>query len=140
MRTEVKTHREIETTFMEGVKRRVCRELNLSSDAYDMMHFDLAYEWFSCHDFLEYTARVFLVSNQYHRWWAVQVVQIESLLLKKWGNQGFSPAKLRSALEAAVLNFSYIPAAGLRREMHNEGIEVLRRSPELKNLKIYHHE
>jgi hypothetical protein len=137
MSTQVKTYREATTFYLEGIKIRVCRELGIGKDAYDIMHYDLAFTWFETRGYFEYTARVFLMSKIFHKWWNQQVAHKEQQFIQEFGRQGLPVDLMRAALEEAIVSMKVVPSRELLRDMHNEGLFVLAQNPELWKIKIY---
>jgi len=126
--------------FIRVTKIRVCKACALSPDAYDEAHYNLAEEWFRYHDYLEFTAKVFVISKTYHRWWNQQVALLEASFLAKYQGNGMNPGELRNALFNEIITMNLHPAAELRRKMHGEGMAALRADPKLLDIKIYRHE
>jgi hypothetical protein len=122
---------------MERIKHLVCRACELSPKAYDEAHYDLAESWFIYNGYLEYTAKVFMISKIYHRWWNQQIALIEEEFLRHWGNQMIPAAKLREAMFEEIITMEIHPSRELRRQMHDEGAAALRANPDLVHLKIY---
>jgi hypothetical protein len=133
------TYREATTLYLEGIKSRVCRELSISKDTYDVLHYDLAYAWFEHNGYFEYTARVFLVSKIFHTWWNQQVALKEQHFIIEFGRQGLPIGLMRAALEEKIIEMNVIPSRELLRQMNNEGLAALKQHPELCKIRIYHH-
>ena len=132
-----RTHEAKMAVYMEDIKHRVCKACDLSPKAYDEAHYDLAESWFIYNEYLEYTARTFMVSRIYHRWWNQQIAQIEEEFLRVWGNQNIPAAKLREGLFEEIITMDIHPSSELRRQMHDEGVNAIRSNPDLLKLKIY---
>jgi hypothetical protein len=130
-------HNAVIIDFMEHTKHKICKACDISPGYYDMMHYDLAYAWFEYHRYLEFTARVFLLSKTYHRWWNQQLTQEEDQFLRQWGNQSIPSSLLHAALEETITEMEIQPSRELRRDMHNEGMSVIMNNPRLMSLKIY---
>lgn len=135
-----RTHEEHVVDFMDKTKHKICKACDLTQGAYDEAHYDLAELWFRYHDYLEYTAKVFMVSRSYHRWWNQQLAQVEHEFLIKRANRQESVSHVRALLFEAIITMDVHPAAVLRRGMHEEGLAAIRTNPELLNLKIYRNE
>lgn len=137
MKPDFKTHDAVVTLYIEGTKSRVCRELGIMAGAYDEMHYDLSYAWFEHRGYFEYTARVFLVSKTFHRWWNQQVAQKELEFMVRFGKKDLPFNLMRAALEETITEMDVIPARELLRQMHMEGLIILKNNPELRVTKIY---
>ncbi len=140
MKTNIKTHGAEVTLYIEGTQSCICRELGISPETYHEMHYEMSYKWFEMRGYLEYTARVFLLSPLFHRWWNQQVAQKEQEFIAKYGKHDFPAKLMRDALEEIIVNMDVVPARELLREMHREGTMVLQINPELKLTKPYRHE
>ena len=134
------SHEIVISDLMRTTKIRVCRACALSPDGYDEAHYNLTEEWFKHHKYLEFTARVFIVSRTYHKWWNQQVALMEASFLAKYNGSGMSPGEMRNALFREIITMNLHPAAELRRKMHQEGMAALKADPSLCNIKIYRHE
>jgi hypothetical protein len=132
-----RTHEEHVAAFMEDTKHKICHACGLSGSVYDEAHYDLAESWFRYHKFLEYTAKVFMLSKTYHRWWNQQLAQIEDEFLCKLENQQIPTSQLRESLFETIISMNILPASELRRKMHEEGLATFRKDPALLKLKIY---
>jgi hypothetical protein len=119
------------------IRKRICKVCDMNPGEYDEAHYDLAEEWFRYHDYLEYTARVFMLSASYHRWWNQQLAQVESEFLSKHPYHDLSPDRFRDLLFEAIITMNVHPPAELRRVMHNEGAALLKANPELSEIKMY---
>lgn len=128
-------HRVMMADRIDRVKRMVCKACGFTPSLYDELHYNLAEEWFRYHNYLEYTAKVFLLSAIFHRWWNQQVAMFEDQFL--FQHSHLAPGQLRIALTRAIIEMDIHPSAELRREMHNEGMAMLRDNPELNTIKIY---
>lgn len=126
-------HREALRRIASDTRLAVCRQVGISVMAYDELHYDLAYVWFESRDYLEYTARVFMLSKIFHTWWNQQLTLLEAEFLIKGGGSV-------EDLTKAILSADIIPSRQLLRQMHNEGRQVLAGNSDLKQTKIYRHE
>jgi len=130
-------YRIIAADFIENTKDKICRRCAISPELYYTVHFDLAYEWFQYWDYLEYTARVFLVSKIFHWWWNQQLAQLEDEFLHQNYTSELSADRLREALFDKIITMDIIPSRDLLRLIHSEGVRVIKENPELEFLKIY---
>ena len=131
------THRAVVLRYIGGTRSRVCRELQITTAAYDEMHYDLAYDWFKYHAYFEYTARLFLVSPTFHSWWNQQMAFAERAFIEKYGNQGFATGLMRDALAQTITEMNVVPSRELLRLMHAEGMQIMNDNPALKQTKVY---
>jgi hypothetical protein len=131
------TFRVVTEDFLYKTKMKVCRRCALNPDGYDEAHYNLAEEWFRYHEYLEYTAKVFMLSKIYHRWWNQQIAQLEDEFFRKYSLSNLSPGQLREALFTDIITMNIHPSAELRRDMHNEGAALLHNNPDLWHIKIY---
>ncbi|OGX23358.1 MAG: hypothetical protein A3K54_00145 [Omnitrophica WOR_2 bacterium RBG_13_44_8] len=109
----------------------------MSPGEYDEAHYDLAEEWFRYHDYLEYTARVFMLSATYHRWWNQQLALVESQFIETYSYKEISAALMRDMLFEKIITMNVHPSSDIRRLMHNEGAAILKSNPHLSNIKMY---
>lgn len=131
------THQDAIDSNMARIRQRVCKACDMSHTAYDEAHYDLAESWFVYHDYLEYTARVFMISKIFHAWWNQQLASLENEFLTREGSQSLNTDQLRDAMFGAIITMDIHPSAELRRRMHQEGTSAFRANPELSKLKIY---
>lgn len=133
------THGASVSADLERIRNLVCKTCGLSLTQYDEAHYDLAESWFIYHGYLEYTARVFMVSKTYHRWWNQQVASLEDSFLRRPEYMELNTTQRRESLFVKIVKMDILPASELRRKMHEEGTEILRANPSLAKLKIYRH-
>lgn len=132
-------HQEAVAEALGRIKSQVCRICDLSPEAYDEMHYDLAEEWFRYHDYLEYTARVLMLSPSYHRWWNQQLAFAEDEFLIRYTYSDIAPMRKRKLLFKYIILRNTHPSSELLRKMHGEGTAKIKANPDLMNLKIYRH-
>lgn len=131
------SYRDTMEEMLLRVRARVCKVCGIRPSQYDEAHYDLAEEWFRYHDYLEYTARVFMLSATYHRWWNQQLALLESQFLERYSYKEIPASVMRDKLFEAIITMNIHPSSDIRRVMHNEGALILKSNPHLSNIKMY---
>lgn len=134
------THKSKMNLVMLDTKRKVCNRLRITSEKYDLMHYELAYGWLRYNRYLPYIARVYIVSKIFHSWWNQQmaITEIEFLRCTKGSNH--TVTQLRNMFFDNAITMAFEPSAELRRMIYKEGESLLNQNPELKKLKVYEDE
>lgn len=134
MMREQLTHKERVRLLAEGTREKMCRVMGITQEQYDMLHYELAHEWLKHNHYVELTARVFILSGSFHRWFRQQAMFAEMNMLHYIGR---SQQDLPEIHRDAILNMPMKPSNELRMQITSEGFEAMRRDNELRKIKIY---
>jgi hypothetical protein len=134
MMKEQLTHKEICLRLAESAREKMCRSLGITSDQYDMLHYELAHQWLEHNNYVELTARVFILSRSFHSWFRQQAVFTEMNLLRQTGSNDHRFPELH---RETIINMPFRPSGPLRTVFTEEGFEAIRRDNELRKIRIY---
>ena len=130
------THKQTIMQAMKRTKLDMCKLLNYSEDAYDIMRYELAIAWLEYNDFFEATARIHILSATFFNWWYQQLNGCERIFID------FEISKVakmhrREAFFEFVLSMSIRPSSPVYASIRKEGSAAIEANPKLKTLKIY---
>jgi len=131
------THAEEMRRQMDKVRSRVCRLCKMTPEAYEEMHYDIAESWLYAHNYLEYTARTYMLSGTFHRWWNQQASWAERRFLLTNNCDTWPSDVVRRRIHAAIISLDVKPSYELRGHMHAEGLKAILNNQQLAKIRIF---
>lgn len=128
------TNKEICRRLAEGTREKVCRLLAITPDQYDMLHYELAHQWLEHNNYVELTARVFILSRSFHAWFRQQAMFTEMNLVRGLTGDERNLAEIH---RRNILEMPFRPSSSLRTMITEEGFAAIRQDNELRNIRIY---
>ena len=136
MITENITHKQALMRRMQVTKSSICKLLNLAPDAYETMRYDLAIAWLEYQGYFEVTARIYILSKTFFNWWYQRLYAIECRLLQN-NTMCYNANTLRNQYMDAALTLELRPSRIVIEAIRKEGLNALKRNPNLKTSTIY---
>lgn len=139
MKSSKQTHK---SNIMQAIKRtkiEMCKLLNYSEDAYDIMRYELAIAWLQHNDFPEAKARICILSNSFFKWWYQQLNGCERIFID-YKSCEIPKMQLRDAFFEYVLSMGFRPSSPVNDSIKKEGSEALEKNPHLTISEIYNYD
>lgn len=130
------THKQLIQQRMQATKGEICSLLNLTSDAYETLRYDLAIAWLEYQEYFEATARLFILSKTFFNWWYQRLHAIECQFLQNYSNSHTPGILVNKYMEKAI-TMSLKPSRIVLEAIRKEGFAALERNPNLKTSKIF---
>lgn len=130
------THKQLIQQRMQVTKGEICSLLNLTSDAYETLRYDLAIAWLEYQEYFEATARLFILSKTFFNWWYQRLYAIECQFLQYYSNCHTPGVLVNKYMEKAI-TMSLKPSRMVLEAIRKEGFAALERNPNLKNSKVF---
>ena len=131
-----KTHKQNIMQAIKQTKFEICKLLNYSEDAYDIMRYELAIAWLQHQNFYEATARIHVLSTTFFKWWYQQLNGCERIFIE-YEIARTPKMQRRDKFFEFVLEMAFRPSSPVYDNIRKEGHAALEANPNLKELKIY---